>query len=137
MKIVYVVTSGSYSGYGIDSIFDSKELAQAYIDSFKKERYNEFNGIEEWELNPYESDLKAGRNAYFLRMDKDGNIKDLSHSDSTYGHRGGSSISFVHTKDWMNVYCFANNTIHAIKIANEKRIQILALNKWGEDNPLG
>lgn len=36
----------------------------------------------------------------------------------------------------MNVYCYANDEQHAVKIANEKRTEILALNRWGQNNPL-
>ncbi len=134
MKKVYVVTSGSYSDYGIDAIFTTMELAQAFIDSFNKDKgYNDFNDIDEWDLDPHEIDLKAHRKAYDLRMNKEGQVTGLENSDSTYGHRNNSSISFTIDKVWMNVYCYADNEEHAVKIANEKRTQILALNRWGEN----
>ena len=136
MKKVYVVTSGSYSDYGIDAIFDTKELAQSFIDSFKDDSYNDFNGIDEWDLNPNELDLKANRKPFSLRMDIEGNTFELEQSSSSYGHKNGTDLSFTYKKDLMNVKCFADDEIHAVKIANEKRIQILALNRWGQDNPL-
>ena len=136
MKKVYVVTSGSYSDYGIDAIFDTKELAQSFIDSFKDDSYNDFNGIDEWYLNPNELDLKANRKPFSLRMDIEGNTFELEQSSSSYGHKNGLDLSFTYKKDLMNVKCFADDEIHAVKIANEKRIQILALNRWGQDNPL-
>jgi len=137
MKTLYVVTSGSYSDYGIDAIFDSKELAQSFIDSFKRGAYSEFNEIEEWPLNPCDLELKRGRKAFFLRIDKEGNTSKIEWSDSAYGHKYGTDISFTFDKKLMNVYCFADDENHAIKIANEKRTQILAINRWGKPNPLG
>jgi len=136
MKTMYVVTSGSYSDYGIDAIFDTKELAQKFIDSFKGNSYNEFNGIEEFILNPNELDLKANRKPFSLRMDVKGNVTEIEQSSSAYGHKYGLEISFTYKKDYMNIKCYADDDIHAVKIANEKRTQILALNRWGENNPL-
>jgi len=136
MKAIYVVTSGSYSDYGIDAIFDTKELAQAFIDSFSKGGFNDFNDIDKWELNPNEAELKAHRKAFNLRMNKEGNIQSVEQSNSAYSHKNGLGISFTINADWMNVYCYADDETHAIKIANEKRTQILALNRWGNRNPL-
>ena len=131
MKTIYVVTSGSYSDYGIDAIFDTKELAQAFIDSFRQGGFNGFNDIDKWDLNPNESELKAHRKAFNLRMNKEGNIQSVENSNSAYGHKEGLNISFTINAEWMNVYCYADDEAHAIKIANEKRTQILALNRWG------
>ena len=120
--------------YGIDAIFDTKELAQAFINSFN-DKYNDFNDIEEYGLNPSELDLKANRKAFNLVMDKDGNLQRIEHSYSAYSHKYGLEISFTNKKDFMNVNCFADDEKHAVKIANEKRTEILALNRWGQDNP--
>ena len=136
MKTIYVVTSGSYSDYGIDAIFDTKELAQAFIDSFRHDGFSDFNDIEKWELNPNEAELKAHRKAFRLTMNKEGNIQSVENSNSSYGHKEGLTISFTANSEWLNVYCYADDERHAVKIANEKRTQILALNRWGNENPL-
>ena len=126
MKTIYVVTSGSYSDYGIDAIFDNKELAEQYIDAFEKGGYNE-KSIEEFELNPFEKQIKVGCKPYFLRMDKQGNCKEIRVEDSSYGF--GSSPKFDFNK---NIYhhVFARDEKHAIKILNEIRFQYIAMNKW-------
>ena len=130
MKTIYVVTRGSYSDYGIKAIFNTKELAQAYIDSFKYDSYNEMS-IEEWDLNPNSKELKKGRKPYFVRMDKAGIATEYNHVDSSYGFNGGTVISFTLDKQSMNCYCWAKDEKHAIKIANEKRVQFIALDRWG------
>lgn len=138
MKRVYVVTSGSYSDYGIDAIFDSKELAQQFIDAFGGE-FTYFNEIEEWSLNPAESELKQGRKPFCVNMNKDGDVELVyrsKDSDEFTGYAGGVSITYRRTTNTIEVYCFADDEKHAVKIANEKRTQILALNKWGQSNPL-
>ena len=59
LMTVYVVTSGSYSDYGIEGIFSTREKAQAYIDLFRgedgKDRHcDSFNDIEEKLLDELE-----------------------------------------------------------------------------------
>lgn len=50
MAKAYVVTSGSYSDYGIDRIFLSKEKAEAYHELIKRTHYD-VNDIEEYDLS--------------------------------------------------------------------------------------
>lgn len=48
---VYVVTSGSYSDYGIDAIFSTKELAETYVSRMdNNSSYSGYN-IEEWPID--------------------------------------------------------------------------------------
>lgn len=133
MKTIYVVTSGSYSDYGIEGVFTERELAQSFIDAF----VNPYEGmdIEEWPLDPHRNDLMKKRKVFLVSIDKEGNADALPQSRSPYllnkeeyGFPPG--ISFRDNKKIMNCVCFANDDKHAIKIANEKRIQFLALNKW-------
>ena len=126
MSKVYVVTSGSYSDYGISGIFTTRKLAQAFIASFKK---GEFNDIETWTLNPFEIQLKAGHKPYFLRIDKKGNTSDIKIADSSYGFEENMNHGFDISNN-MYLYIYALSPEHAIKIANEKRVQILAKDKW-------
>ena len=131
---LYVVTSGSYSDYGVDAIFDKKELAQAFIKSFSDG--NDFNDIEVYALNPFEPEIKQGLKAYFVRINKDGETDPVEHLDNAYGFNEGDMLqmlSFTHNKDRLNVRCFAKDTDHAIKIANEKRAKIIALDRWGDN----
>ena len=126
MKVIYVVTSGEYSDYGIDSMFDSKELAQSYIDSFKTNSYNEMR-IEEFELNPFKNQIKKGCLPYFVRMSKNGACTEIHTKSSSYGF--GNEPSFDVQKN-MYHHVFAKDEKHAIKIVNEIRVQYIALNKW-------
>lgn len=50
MAKVYVVTSGSYSDYGIDRIFLNKEKAETYHELIKRTHYD-VNDIEEYDLS--------------------------------------------------------------------------------------
>jgi len=131
MSKVFVVTRGSYSDYGISGIFTTRKLAQAFIASFKK-GYNEFNDIETWTLNPFEIALKKGYKPYFLRIDKKGNTSNIKITDNSYGFEENMIYGFD-VNNHMYLYTYALSPEHAIKIANEKRIQILAKDKWPKD----
>ena len=126
---MYVVTSGEYSDYGIDAIFSSKELAQKFIDSFEDRSYSRFNGIEEYPLDPFERELKEGYKPYFLRMDKEGNASDIQIEDSAYGFEDPYENGFD-VNNGMYIHCYAKDETHAIKICNEKRVQIIESDKW-------
>lgn len=133
MKMIYVVTCGSYSSYGIEAIFSTRKLAQAFIDGIMNP-YDTMR-IEEWELDPHIKDLKKGRKAYRVTISKEGEVGEVSNENSTYilnkvEHGFPPGISFQDNKKVMNCSCWANDEKHAIKIANEKRIQFIALNKW-------
>lgn len=130
-KTLYLVSSGYYSSYGVRAVFDDKNLAQKFIDSFKLSDYDkESYRIEEYELNPGAEDLKNNRKPFEVYMDKEGNVKIIRQAQDAYDH--GHSISWNCNVNHITVTCFADDSIHAIKIANEKRTELIALNKWGE-----
>lgn len=126
MDKIYVVTSGDYDG--ICGIFNSEELAQAFIDGFEKRRYEEFS-IEEHKLNPYKNEITKGFFAFFVKIQKDGVCVEVYKSDSAYGFNGGIDYDFDINNE-MFCHVFAKDDKHAIKIANEKRTELIALNKW-------
>lgn len=131
MKKVFVVTSGQYSDYGVDAIFTTKELAENFINAFKSDSSYDEKNIEEWDLDPYDLHLKQNRKPYFLRINKNGDTRDLELCDSVYGFSHELGVSYTHNEDWMNIYCFADDEKHAVKIANERRTQVIAANIWG------
>lgn len=125
---VFIVTQGNYSGYHICGVFAKEPLAQKFIDSFKDNQYNEMR-IEVWELNPFKLELAKEYKPYFIRMDKEGNTLEIHKTDSTYSlGEGGFDIHFN-----MYLHCFAKDEAHAIKIANEKRTQLIAKNEWRDN----
>jgi len=133
MKKIFIVTSGAYSDYGIDAVFSTEELAQKFIDSFKQDNYNDMY-IEEWPLDPNEQHLKQGRKPFFLKINKKGDVTDIKIKTSASGFKSDmptANISFTANDEWMNIECFADDDAHAVKIAGEKRTQILANNIWG------
>lgn len=71
-KKVYVVTSGEYSDYGIEAIFDNQEEAQKYIDLHRKyNKYCRLNDLEEYELNSISPKVKP---VFVVKIDWNGNV---------------------------------------------------------------
>lgn len=131
MKNIFVVTRGDYSDYRICAVFTEKELAEKYVNSFKEDDWSKPR-IEIYSLNPYEHQLKNNYKPFFLRMQKDGTCTEIYVKDSSYGFESEElNIGFDIHKN-MHISIFAKDEKHAIKIANEKRVQLIATNQWKE-----
>lgn len=120
MKI-YVVTSGVYSDYRICGMFTKKENAELLASKV----YDD-NDIEEWETD-IPMDIK-NKQYYFVRMKRDGETLEV-HKDNFSGTKTTINYGFDNNSN-MYLNCFAKDEIHAVKIANEKRTQLIAEDKW-------
>lgn len=130
MKEVFIVTSGDYSDYHICGVFDSKVLAQKYIDSFAEDMFTKYK-IEVWDLNPRERELNDGYSCYYVSMNKDGSVED--HVRKTNYDWGTDKPFFRKGKQSFYARLYAKDEAHAIKIMNEKRTIALANNTWGDE----
>jgi hypothetical protein len=119
MKNIYVVTEGDYSDYGIIAI---RQLAQDFIDGARPNAR-----IEEYPLDVTEEGLND-RECFFVRIDKNGDVQEV-YPDEYSGTEGFD----MNRK--MYVHVFAKDAQHAIKIANERRAQKIALEQWPDFTP--
>lgn len=151
MRKIYVVTSGEYSSYGISAVFDNREQAEKLAG-----RGGHNTEIEEYDLNPEYVDYKAqGYSQYYLLMLADGTIlrlwqgQDDLYTEPSYVSEYGSSARLI-SNSWLkfrgvsipptlsvkgihlDVKMIAKSEEQIIKVANEKRIQLLAENRWKE-----
>ena len=128
LQAVFLVTRGDYSDYRVCAIFTDKKLAKKYINSFKI-TYDEFR-IEPYKLNPFSKELNSNYKPFFLRMTKQGICTEINIKDSSYGFETDDlDIGFdMHKNMYLSV--FAKDEKHAVKIANEKRVQLIAENRW-------
>ena len=119
-KEVYVVTRGWYSDYSIEAVFSSEKKAQLLVNILDDAR------IETYEIDSVE--IKEGHRCYIVRMKKDGTVVDVYQSRTSIDD---IAVSFdLHKNLWS--FQFAKDEEHAIKIANERRAQIIANNMWGK-----
>ena len=129
MTTIYVVTSGEYSDYSIRALFSTKELAQDFIDIQPNPQYHR---IEEYEIDKFERHIREDMRCYRVAMDIDGNSSvypsDFDSNDEEYlnlYHQSNGVKSFV-------TYLYAKDEAHAAKIANEKRVQLIASGEWSK-----
>ena len=79
--IVYVVTSGVYSDYGIEAVFDNKEQAELYCAT--KEGHGDTKYIEEYDTTEYHFDSKKPLFKHWEgSIIEDGNVVHLTNLDA-------------------------------------------------------
>jgi hypothetical protein len=137
--MIYIVTAGTYSDYGIHAVFTDEELADAYVAAFKS---SDDMRIEPMEENPHEVFLKAGCIAFVVKMDIEGNTL-LVKRDDDYHLRTYKENYIIQESLWVpgngprnerkdilhiEMHVFAKDDKHAVKIVNEKRGQLIASN---------
>jgi hypothetical protein len=127
---VYLVTDGEYSDYHIVAAFSTRKGAAA----FRKKTGGQ---VEEYTLDaPYTAkELQArGYKTYCFEMKEDGSLRYEPREE--HGTAPASTFqmrrAFDHDAEVHVLYCLvlAKSVKAAVKIANEKRAQIVALNQW-------
>ena len=120
---VYVVTSGSYSDYRIEEIFEKKEDAEALANIL-----NDGNEVDEWEVNK-----RRVAPLWSIWMKRNGDLDDDYCSPC------------ANCGDRENIFCYddsiqfgvsADSLERAIKVANERRAIILNRNLWGDNEKI-
>jgi len=132
MKKIYILTEGSYSDYHIVGVAEDKETAELLSEKWDC-------GIEEYNINTIE-DAKYIQNKtlYEVTMWKNGNseVKKDSYGTSdaypepTFRIWGGVCCGIETIVD---INCWADSPEHAVKIANEKRAELIATGRWDEE----
>lgn len=129
MGKIYIVTEGSYSDYHIVGTFSTKEKAEEHsLLVLGEERQFYDAKVEEWDIDEI-VDHPKGMFFYNVVMTKDGKTQECKNvgceyknTDAPYGDNANFSF-----------YMWARDEKHAIKIANERRTQLIALNQWTTD----
>lgn len=124
MKKIYIVTSGSYSDYGINAVFDSIELAQEYINFYHCDNKNDYN-IEVYEVNKNCDYLKEGKKPFIVTFDLESCIKIKQTNPESVIHG-----DFIIYGQIITIYVWATDEEHAIKSAADLKTRGLALNKF-------
>lgn len=138
MATIYIVTSGTYSEYHIERVCSTKELAEQIVASMP-EYMREDASVEEYELDALDDYIRQGLRKYRIQMERDGTVSrcdlDWPHSGETYAAviKHSYDGTSVVKKPNLIVLCLAKDEAHAIKIANEKRAEIIAMNQWSTD----
>lgn len=142
MDKVYIITAGSYSDYRIETVFSTREKAEAYCSAVKYSY--EYPEIEEWPLDSFVDKLDKGYKCYKVVMRENGNAVKIEQSSPPYNIRDRfytnwrsvakkyDSVSGAQKnmdKDYIveiHSYCWAKDEEHAVKIVNERRTRYIA-----------
>lgn len=135
-KIIYVITQGEYSDYSILGACSTKEEADLFVEKYGGE-------IEEIKnVVPY---IKSGWDFYQVDMREDGSVQRCEKERYPYWQSSHfwspapyySSLQGTPQNEWVfRTSCWAKDSQHAIKIANERRVQTIAANAWGDNEAL-
>ena len=140
-KTIYIVTSGEYSDYRIDAVFDTKELAENFVES-RAELYYKAR-IEEYPLNKYVDlsyDYKVdydpwqpeGHQWRIERQDEafvpDNQAFGIVTASEPYFHLSSDKARYHGAKTY-TVWVKAKTRDAALKIANEKIMMFIAMEK--------
>jgi len=131
---VYLVTKGCYSDYSIVAIYSRRDWAE---DMVERQGKGYFDG-DEARIEEYNLDEASPRHeCWYVDMSRDGTVNATeSYGPSTSVENGGY---LANQNSRLISYCWAMSEEHAVKIANERRAAMIALDKWppgeeGEDN---
>lgn len=123
--MIYVVTDGAYSDYGICGVFDDKALAQQF-----KALFVPRGRVEVWDLNPYAREVRAGYQLYQVVIHRDGTVWSVEQREEVHYFLGRDEIAPCL---WRKVptghlatHVLAPDEAHAVKVANERRAAYLA-----------
>lgn len=131
MTKIYAIFDGDYSDYHHVASFSTKEKADAFSIALDL-------GPDQWEEieldNPLANFVNSGLALWSILMKRDGTvtyaeskkIRDYNFEERSYVTQPG----LRDRERYLDVYCFARDKEHAIKIAGEKRTQSILQGRW-------
>lgn len=135
MKKIYIVIEVDDDIYEwnyseeIVGVFENRKIAEILAESFKDMRIDEHE-FSDNDIRRLGLDLK--KRIFFVRMFKDGKIDYIEEEKGYYWFKlaAKKEETFVDNNKIFTVYILANDEKHAIKIINERRVQLIANNEW-------
>lgn len=126
MATIYAVTDGDYSDYRILGLYSTIEKAER-----AKKLFAAHNDIDEWSVDKEPDGVPAGMFRYSVRMYKDGRVESANIESAEYM----PSREWAPYGDDQTVHfdMWATDEKHAIKIANERRLRLIAESTWTTD----
>ena len=128
---VYLISAGCYSDWHPTGAFSSRELAEAAIAGYKEHGDDVNDCIDVFTLDamPYAPD-EHGLKHYRVKMRRDGDaeveqrLAPIGPDDDVSGAPRDGRVPF---------HVSARDEQHAVKIANERRIALIASDQWVDD----
>ncbi len=123
MKI-YTLEDGEYSDYNIEAMFSTKKKAEEY-QVWRNSHTSKGPGeIKVWNVDETNEYYNKKYSAYVIRFVKlTSEVKEIRLADV------GVDTGFIDVRDNFIAYIWARDEKHAVKIANERRAQHIALGR--------
>ena len=139
MARIWVIEQGSYSDYRVVGVFSSKVNAEV-VKGKLSVSFGEEPTIAEWTLDPAVDEINAGLTVWLGAMLRDGTVEqcvpweingyDLNEDLRIWERASAPAYKGQGIQDCLHGKVWAKDAEHAIKIFNEKRVQLIASNKW-------
>lgn len=140
MGKVWVIEKGSYSDYRVVGVYTTKKKSERVAEAINAgDSYNDAT-VSEWPLDPGYDAINQGRKPFSITMLRDGAVERVGRDDVSYYNIGDQYSIWERTKapaykgkgipDALNATVWARDEKHAIKIASERRAQMIASGEW-------
>lgn len=134
MKPIYLVSTGNYSDYTVIAAFTTIDKAKAFMAATKTDWSEPFNEVEEISLDSNIASLvKRGYACYTVVMLRDGEVEYINRRDINADHITSDFRIWRRPDkpDCLDARVIAKTEEQAIKIANDKRAEMIAMGEWG------
>jgi len=133
---VYIVFEGAYSSRGTRAVFSNEGEAKNYIENKRNRKadgshddYDDWD-IETWEVNST-CPLITNRAMWRVDMHRGGEVEYVGREPNDKNTSRVIMQCYPETKGLkLLAYVQATDEKHAIKIVNEYRTQMIAMNEW-------
>ena len=141
MNTIWVIEKGSYSDYRVVGVYSTKEGAELVCARINGEGSYEPATVAEWPLDPGVEAINQGLAPFTVWMLRDGTTEKCVQYDDDFEYTFNDSLTIwrrsgapayrgQHVQDCLTGRVFAKDSIHAIKIVNERRVQMIANGEW-------
>ncbi|HEX6925451.1 MAG TPA: hypothetical protein VF167_08470 [Longimicrobiaceae bacterium] len=138
---VWVIEMGEYSDYRVVGVYDNRKDAKRVADRINASDNFSKASVAKWPLNPGVDALNEGLTRYRVLMLRDGSVEDVGSADGWSGYEMSDNCWIWRRSqapayrgkgvpDALNAQVWAKDERHAVKIANEVRLQMIAGGKW-------
>ena len=127
MTTVYLVSSGSYSGYSVHGIYSTRKRAEA-----RSRLVRDANEVQEFILDEGIEAVNQGLNSWLVHFYEDGSTRpfqaDWEFSNAVAGRMNDlrNTEQLGKPRAEFTFFVMARDEAHALKIAQDKRAEYLA-----------
>lgn len=141
MNTIWVIES-SYSDYRrVVGVYSTKEGAELVCARINEEKNYERATVAEWPLDPGVEAINQGLALFTVWMLRDGTTEKCVQDDDDFEYILNDSLTIwrrsgapayrgQNVQDCLIGRVFAKDSVHAIKIVNERRVQMIANGEW-------